>query len=360
MIRPRTGFTELVSVPWQDPAAFVTAAEELADFPASSIAADGHPAFGADAAEDLIGLRLALSAPERADLGDLGQDAAAALQSALSASWRPGERDLDIQARCAAPAEAAGADTPVLIVGGDDRLAQVPPPDGGRRLGAPPGHGGSRGPAGRPGTWPRHDSRRREPPDSAYRDLRRRVLTIEDAVLSASRPGARYGDALSALDAAYARSGAPGGVGWSLPGRPDRLRAARVRARSRPGRCPLVPRADRGWSRCCLESQPAGWREGRGHLPGDPCGRARASDPSAGLAGGTRRRPPTAAPRSTGGRHVTDGSQALTLTGAGVVAAQRRSPPSPRRPRVRPGSPTGLTSASRSRAARGRRYCAPS
>ena len=60
---------------------------------------------------------------------DLGRDAAAALQSALAA-WRPGERDLDIQARCAAALEAAGADAPVLIVGGDDRLRALPAPDG--------------------------------------------------------------------------------------------------------------------------------------------------------------------------------------------------------------------------------------
>ncbi len=202
------GFTELVSVPWQDPAAFVTAAEELAGFPASSIAADGHPAFGADAAEDLIGLRLALSAPERADLGDLGQDAAAALQSAL-ASWRPGERDLDIQARCAAQLEAAGADTPVLIVGGDDRLARYRHP---MAAGAPVRRLVMAVVVARRAGL--HVAATRfasaGAPDSAYRDLRRRVLTIEDAVLSASRPGARYGDALSALDAAYARSGAPG------------------------------------------------------------------------------------------------------------------------------------------------------
>ncbi len=202
------GFTELVSVPWQDPAAFVAAAEELAGCPAASIAADGHPAFGTDAAEDLIGLRLALSAPERADLADLGQDAAAALQSAL-ASWRPGERDLDIQARCAAMLEAAGADTPVLIVGGDDRLARYRHP---MAAGAPVRRLVMAVVVARRGGL--HVAATRfasaGPPGSAYRDLRRRVLTIEDAVLSASRPGARYGDALSALDGAYARSGAPG------------------------------------------------------------------------------------------------------------------------------------------------------
>src|SRR6202042_1922826 len=101
------GFSELAVVPWQAPAGFVTAAESLTGAPAARLASDGHPAFGLDASDDLIGLRLALSAPEREDLADLGQAAAAALQSALI-DWRPGERDLDIQARCAAELEAAG------------------------------------------------------------------------------------------------------------------------------------------------------------------------------------------------------------------------------------------------------------
>ena len=115
------GFAELMIVPWQDAVAFVQAAERFAGRPAAQLGADGHPAFGGDASADLVALRLALSDAERADLADLGHDAAAALQSALAA-WRPGERDLDIQARCAAALESAGADAPVLIVGGDDRL----------------------------------------------------------------------------------------------------------------------------------------------------------------------------------------------------------------------------------------------
>ncbi len=202
------GFAELVSVPWQDPAAFVTAAQELAGGPAASIAADGHPAFGLDASQDLIALRLALSGPERADLADLGLDAAAALQSAL-ASFRPGERDLDIQARCAAHLEATGADTPVLIVGGDERLVRYRHP----MAAGVPVHRLVMAVvvARRAGL---HVAATRfasaGPLDPAYRDLRRRVLAIDDAVLSACRPGARYGDALRALDAAYARNGAPG------------------------------------------------------------------------------------------------------------------------------------------------------
>src|SRR5580692_6173885 len=194
------GFAELVAVPWQHPDAFVTAAAELA--------ADGHPAFGHSAADDLIGLRLALSEPEQADLADLGQDAAAALQSAL-ASWRPGERDLDIQARCAARLEAAGADTPVLIVGGDDRLARYRHP---MAAGLPVRHLAMAVVVARRAGL--HVAATRfasaGPLDPDYRERRRRVLAIEDAVLTACRPGASYGAALAALDAAYARNGAPG------------------------------------------------------------------------------------------------------------------------------------------------------
>jgi Xaa-Pro dipeptidase len=212
------GFAELVTVPWQDPAGFVRAAEELAGAPASQIAADGHPAFGLDASDDLVALRLALSAPEQEELADLGRAAAGALQSAL-VSWQPGERDLDIQARCAAVLEAAGADTPVLIVGGDDRLERYRHP---MAVGAPVSRivmavvvarrGGLHVAATRFAASAR--------PDRSYASLRRRVLAIEDAVLSASRPGATYGTALTALDAGYADAGAPGGWAGHYQGGP--------------------------------------------------------------------------------------------------------------------------------------------
>jgi Xaa-Pro dipeptidase len=202
------GFAELVTVPWQDAAAFVTAAERLAGAPAQQLASDGHGAFGLDASDDLVALRLTLSPAEQADLADLGLVAATALQSALT-SWRPGERDLDIQARCAAQLEAAGADAPVLIVGGDDRLERYRHP---MAVGAPvrrlvmavvvARRGGLHVAATRFATA--------APLNPAYAALRRRVLAIDDAVLSACRPGATYGAALAALDAGYARAGAPG------------------------------------------------------------------------------------------------------------------------------------------------------
>jgi Xaa-Pro dipeptidase len=212
------GFAELVTVPWQHSAAFVTAAEGLAGAPAARLASDGHAAFGQDAGDDLVALRLTLSAAEREDLAELGLEAAAALQSALT-SWRPGERDLDIQARCAAWLEAAGADAPVLIVGGDDRLDRYRHP---MAVGAPVRRIVMAVVVARRGGL--HVAATRfaaaAPLDPSYASLRRRVLSIEDAVLSACRPGASYGTALAALDAGYARAGAPGGWAGHYQGGP--------------------------------------------------------------------------------------------------------------------------------------------
>ena len=84
------GFAELVAVPWQDAAAFVTAAERLAGAPAGPAGLRRPPRVRRwTPATDLIALRLALSAAERADLADLGHAAAAARCSPRS---QPGGR----------------------------------------------------------------------------------------------------------------------------------------------------------------------------------------------------------------------------------------------------------------------------
>jgi len=195
------GFGDLAVVPWYSPADFVTAAADLAGAPPDRLASDGHPAFGADASGDLVALRLALSPAEAADLADLGGDAARALQSALAA-WVPGERDLDVQARCAAGLEAAGADAPVLIVGGDDRLGRFRHP---MAAGVPVRHQIMAVAVAR-----RHGlhvalTRFAATPAAAaeHAGLRRKVLRIESAVLRASAPGAAYGDVLDSLARAY-------------------------------------------------------------------------------------------------------------------------------------------------------------
>ncbi len=202
------GFDGLAEVPWYSPDGFVTAAADLAGVPPARLASDGHQAFGRDASDELVALRLALSEAEAGDLADLGADAAAALQCAL-AQWQPGESDLDIQARCAGYLEAAGADAPVLIVGGDDRLERYRHP---MAAGAPVRRlAMAVAVARRAGL---HVALTRfaasAPPGHAYGALRRRVLAIEDAVLAACTPGATYGAAVESLAAAYAAAGADG------------------------------------------------------------------------------------------------------------------------------------------------------
>ena len=307
------GFDELVSVPWQDPEAFVRAAERLAGAPAARLASDGHPAFGLDASADLVALRLALSEAERDDLADLGHDAAAALQSALI-SWQPGERDLDIQARCAAHLEAAGADAPVLIVGGDDRLERYRHP---MAVGAPVSRlvmavvvarrGGLHVAATRFATA--------YPLDDAHAALRRKVLAIDDAVLSACRPGATYGVALAALDAAYAQAGAPGEWAGHYQGGPigfaqREFEIAPDQAASRWAREPISEGHAIAWN----PSLPGGAKVEDTYLVDGDGFYWKRSDRGAGLAGpNLTMATAAAAPRCTGGRHVSDGSQAQGL-----------------------------------------------
>ncbi len=212
------GFTELVAVPWYDPEAFVRAAADVAGAPASALASDGHPAFGTDSSDDLTTLRLALSGAEQDDLRALGADAAAALEGALT-SWSPGERDLDIQARVAAALEARGADAPVLIVGGDDRVRRYRHP---MAAGAPVRHlamavvvarrGGLHAAATRFATA--------VPLSADLRALWERVRRIETATLAAVRPGHTYTDVLAALDRGYAAEGAAGGWAGHYQGGP--------------------------------------------------------------------------------------------------------------------------------------------
>ncbi len=199
------GFDEVVQVPWWDAFAFVRAVEALTETRATQLASDGHPAFGSDVAAELVGLRLALSSPERAAMRTLGRDAAAALQAGLR-SWIPGERDLDVQARIAAELEATGADAPVLIVGGDDRV---------RRYRHPMAAGAPMREIAMAVVVARRDGLHTAatrfasagPLDPELSELRARVLRIDRDVLATSRPGATYGEVLTALDAGYEREG---------------------------------------------------------------------------------------------------------------------------------------------------------
>jgi Xaa-Pro dipeptidase len=202
------GFSGLAEVPWYSPDGFTGAAAELAGVPADLLGSDGHQAFGVDVSDDLIGLRLALCPAESDDLADLAADAADAIQTAL-VQWQPGERDLDIQARCAALIEAAGADAPVLIVGGDDRLRSYRHP---MAAGAPVRQiAMAVVVARRAGLHVALTRFACSAPDGEYEALRGKVLAIEDEVLAACTPGATYGDVLTQLAAAYDAIGSKDG-----------------------------------------------------------------------------------------------------------------------------------------------------
>ena len=256
------GFEGPVAVPWYDPDAFARAAAEVAGVPPITMASDGHPAFGTDASDDLTELRLALSGAEQEDLRALGADAAQALEAALAA-WSPGERDLDIQARVAAHLEARGADTPVLIVGGDERVQRFRHP---MAAGAPVRHLAMAVVVARRGGL--HAAATRfacaGPLGAQLRSLRDRVGQIERDTLEASlRQGPRTGTC--------SRPWTAGTPGWALRAAgPGTTRAARSATRSVSSR---LPRAS-----------------------GIPAGRRRASSPAT-RSRGTRACPAARKPR---------------------------------------------------------------
>lgn len=198
---------ELVAVPWFEDGAFVRAAEGAAGAPAALLGSDGHAAFGADVTDDLVSLRMTLTAPEQDELRSLGAATAEALESALR-GWVPGERDVDLQARVASGLEATGADAPVLIVGGDDRVRRYRHP---MAIGRPVERlAMTVAVARRAGL---HAAATRfaavDGIDDDLAGLRSRVLQVDAAVLASSRVGATYGEVLGALDRAYEAVGAP-------------------------------------------------------------------------------------------------------------------------------------------------------
>ena len=186
----------------------MAAAREFAGHPAASLASDGHAGFGIDADEALAALRLALIPAERERLSALAVDAARALEETLR-SWRPGERDVDLQARIAAQLERSGAFGACLIVGGDDRVERFRHP---LATGAAverlvmavvvAERGGL------------HAAATRFACSGGLSDEVRAAwqtaLAVESRMLAASRVGATYGDVLRACDDAYSDVGQPG------------------------------------------------------------------------------------------------------------------------------------------------------
>jgi Xaa-Pro dipeptidase len=191
------GFT-LEHVAWFDPEAFVRQAEEIAGASWEELDQDE---------DELTAMRLRLLPPEQERLTALGVDAARALEGAVSA-WRPGERDLDVQARLVAGLEHVGALPVCVIVGGDERVERFRHPlaagepverllmavvvamRGGLHVAAT--RFACAGPAA-----------------DVFRSAFRSALEVESAMLDAHHPGATYGDVLQACEEAYAASGHP-------------------------------------------------------------------------------------------------------------------------------------------------------
>jgi Xaa-Pro dipeptidase len=111
----------LVSAPWWDAEALVTAAASALGADPASLASDGHPGFGRDASFALTVERLAMTARQQQSLTDLACESAHVVEAAL-AGWRPGQTDHAIAARIAEGVERFGGQCPVLLVGGDERV----------------------------------------------------------------------------------------------------------------------------------------------------------------------------------------------------------------------------------------------
>lgn len=202
----RDGFADVVSVPWWDEQEFVDAARTIAG--GSVVAADGHPAFDLDLDEALTEARLVLTQPQRDEIAALGRDAAEALQTALL-DWVPGESDRAVQARVVAHLEQLGADTPVVIVGGDDRVARYRHPIA---VGAPMNSLVMAVVVARRSGLHVAATRMASRGAPAHDLLSRleRVRRIESRVLDATAPGSTYGDVLGVLDSAYTDEGYAG------------------------------------------------------------------------------------------------------------------------------------------------------
>jgi Xaa-Pro aminopeptidase len=202
---------ELTSVPWWDADAAVSVSAVAAggrNSATTGIGSDGHPAFDIDLSDELTSARMVLCDAEIAELRALGHDAALALQTGL-ASWIPGETDFAIQGRIAGLIEATGADSPVLLVGGDDRVTQFRHP---AAIGAP-AHElvmavvvARRSGLHVAATRYAHAGEVPTALEAGLETTRR----IQRAVIEACTPGASWGDALTTLNRAYTAEGHPG------------------------------------------------------------------------------------------------------------------------------------------------------
>jgi Xaa-Pro aminopeptidase len=185
---------ELHAVPWYSSGGLAEVAESLAD--------------GQKLVEAPASLRMPLVAHEQDRLAALGADCAQALEGAMRA-WQPVERECDLAARIAAECEERLIFPSVLLVGGAERRRAFRHPVPSRAV---TGRDvlavvtGVRG--GLTVSCSRSASAGSPDPELAARH--EAACAVEAAMITATRPGWRWGDVLRAGQAAYRAAGFDG------------------------------------------------------------------------------------------------------------------------------------------------------
>jgi Xaa-Pro dipeptidase len=198
---------DVIDVPWFDAAAPLRAAASFCGVTPEELLSD-RDAFGTNVSTAIVLERMVLSTPEQEDLRALGTVAARALEAGLVA-WQPGvTTDFEIASVVSRELERHGAKAVCLIVGGDDRLRSVRHP---LAIGAVIDEAVMAVVVARRGGL--HVAATRIAVTSAadpILELTERLDPVHHAVVNASLPGHRWGDAIEALAQGYENIGAPG------------------------------------------------------------------------------------------------------------------------------------------------------
>ncbi len=198
---------DVISVPWFDAGAPLRAAANFAGVTPDELLSDSD-GIGSNIMTAIVAARLVLSVPEQDDLRSLGADAARALEAGID-SWNPGvSSDYEVASVVSRELERHGAKAVCLIVGGDERLRSIRHP---LAIGAVirealmavvvARRGGLHVAATRSAIT--HE-------DDPILELTQRLEPVHQAVLSSSRPGHSWGDAIEALAKGYDNIAQPG------------------------------------------------------------------------------------------------------------------------------------------------------
>jgi Xaa-Pro dipeptidase len=198
---------EVITVPWFESDAPLRAASSFCAQAPEDLLSDSD-AFGTNITPAIVRTRMVLSEPEQEDLRLLGAVAAHALEVGV-AGWTPGEStDFEVASVVSRELERYGAKAVCLIVGGDDRLRSVRHP---LAIGAVVNDALMAVVVARRGGL--HVAATRSAvtnPDDPIVQLTERLQSVHEAVLSSSRPGRSWGDAVEALAKGYENIGQPG------------------------------------------------------------------------------------------------------------------------------------------------------